>query len=284
MLKIKNCSFSYSRKGNPTIDDFSLTLEEGGVYGLLGSNGAGKTTLLQLITGLLTPFAGEVLFDGENTRKRLPSTMKDIFLVPEEIELPAMKLDDFVKLNSAFYPNFSMEDMNNHLNLLDLQRDIRLDKLSMGQKKKVALAFAMACNTKLLLMDEPTNGLDIPAKSAFRKFIAQSMTDDRIFVISTHQVRDVSQILDHVLIMNNSKVLLDSTVANIQSKLKFADTINRELIDNAIYAIKGVGGASVILPNDNDEDSELNLELLFDFAINEPEKLKQALSINNSEN
>ncbi|MDE7438677.1 MAG: ABC transporter ATP-binding protein [Muribaculaceae bacterium] len=284
MLKIKNCSFSYRRKGNPTIDDFSLTLEEGGVYGLLGSNGAGKSTLLQLITGLLTPISGEILFDGENTRKRLPSTMKDIFLVPEEIELPAMKLDSFIKYNSVFYPNFSMEDMNRHLELLELQRDIRLDKLSMGQKKKVALAFAMACNTKLLLMDEPTNGLDIPAKSAFRKFIAQSMTDDRIFVISTHQVRDVSQILDHVLIMNNSKVLLDSTVANIQSKLKFADTINRELIDNAIYAIKGVGGASVILPNDNDEDSELNLELLFDFAINEPEKLKQALSINNPEN
>lgn len=277
MLKIKNCSFSYSRKGNPTIDDFSLTLEEGGVYGLLGSNGAGKTTLLQLITGLLTPLSGEILFDGENPRKRLPSTMKDIYMVPEEIELPAMKLDSFIKLNSVFYPNFSMEDMNSHLELLELQRDIRLDKLSMGQKKKVALAFAMACNTKLLLMDEPTNGLDIPAKSAFRKFIAQSMTDDRIFVISTHQVRDVSQILDHVLIMNNSKVLLDSTVANIQRKLKFADTINRELIDNAIYAIKGVGGASVILPNDNDEDSELNLELLFDFAINEPEKLKQAL-------
>lgn len=277
MLKIKNCSFSYNRKGNPTIDDFSLTLEEGGVYGLLGSNGAGKTTLLQLITGLLTPLSGEILFDGENPRKRLPSTMKDIYMVPEEIELPAMKLDSFIKLNSVFYPNFSMEDMNSHLELLELQRDIRLDKLSMGQKKKVALAFAMACNTKLLLMDEPTNGLDIPAKSAFRKFIAQSMTDDRIFVISTHQVRDVSQILDHVLIMNNSKVLLDSTVANIQRKLKFADTINRELIDNAIYAIKGVGGASVILPNDNDEDSELNLELLFDFAINEPEKLKQAL-------
>lgn len=278
MLKIKNCSFSYSRKGNPTIDDFSLNLEEGGVYGLLGSNGAGKTTLLQLITGLLTPLSGEILFDGVNTRKRLPSTMKDIFLVPEEIELPAMKLDSFVKFNSVFYPNFSMEDMNNHLNLLELQRDIRLDKLSMGQKKKVALAFSMACNTKLLLMDEPTNGLDIPAKSAFRKFIAHSMTDDRIFVISTHQVRDVSQILDHVLIMNNSKVLLDSTVAAIQRKFKFADTINRELIDKAIYAIKGVGGASVILPNDNDDDSELNLELLFDFAINDPEKLKNLIS------
>lgn len=273
MLTIKDCTFSYNRKGEPTIDNFSLELHEGGVYGLLGSNGAGKTTLLQLISGLLTPFIGEVRFDDVNTRLRHPSTLNKIFLVPEEIGLPALKLEEYIKLNGRFYPNFSNEDMSRHLDTFGLERNIRLDKLSMGQKKKVALAFAMACNTKLLLMDEPTNGLDIPAKSAFRKFIIESMTDDKIFVISTHQVRDVSQILDHILIMNNRKVLLDATVADIQSKLKFADTVDSETIEKAIFAIKGLGGASVILPNINDEDSEMNLELLFDFAISNPEKL-----------
>ena len=273
MLTIKNCSFSYSRKGEPTINDFSLQLKEGGVYGLLGSNGAGKSTLLQLITGLLTPSSGEITFDGVSTRLRRPSTLENMFIVPEEIGLPALKLDKFAELNGVFYPNFSKEDMYRHLDTFGLDRNVRLDKLSMGQKKKVALAFAMACNTKLLLMDEPTNGLDIPAKSAFRKFIIESMSDDRIFVISTHQVRDVSQILDHILIMDNRKVLLDRTVAEIQSRMKFMDTVNPELIDKAMYAVKGLGGASVILPNNDDDDSELNLELLFDFAISNPEKL-----------
>lgn len=273
MLTIKNCSFSYSRKGEPTINDFSLQLKEGGVYGLLGSNGAGKSTLLQLITGLLTPSSGEITFDGVSTRLRLPSTLENMFIVPEEIGLPALKLDKFAELNGVFYPNFSKEDMYRHLDTFGLDRNVRLDKLSMGQKKKVALAFAMACNTKLLLMDEPTNGLDIPAKSAFRKFIIESMSDDRIFVISTHQVRDVSQILDHILIMDNRKVLLDRTVAEIQSRMKFMDTVNPELIEKAMYAVKGLGGASVILPNNDDDDSELNLELLFDFAISNPEKL-----------
>lgn len=273
MLTIKNCSFSYSRKGEPTINDFSLQLKEGGVYGLLGSNGAGKSTLLQLITGLLTPSYGEITFDGVSTRLRRPSTLENMFIVPEEIGLPALKLDKFAELNGVFYPNFSKEDMYRHLDTFGLDRNVRLDKLSMGQKKKVALAFAMACNTKLLLMDEPTNGLDIPAKSAFRKFIIESMSDDRIFVISTHQVRDVSQILDHILIMDNRKVLLDRTVAEIQSRMKFMDTVNPELIEKAMYAVKGLGGASVILPNNDDDDSELNLELLFDFAISNPEKL-----------
>ena len=278
MLKIKNCTFSYTRKGSPTIDDFSLDLIEGGVYGLLGSNGAGKTTLLQLIAGLLTLASGEILFDGAITRKRLPSVMSEIFLVPEEIELPSMKLEDFISVNSPFYPNFSKEEMYHHLETFGLDRNIRLDKISMGQKKKAALAFAMACNTKLLLMDEPTNGLDIPAKSAFRKFIVESMTDNRIFVISTHQVRDVSQILDHILIMDNRKVLLDSSVSNIQSHLKFVDTINQDLISKALYAIKGVGGASIVLPNEDGDDSELNLELLFDFAIKDPHKLNSSLT------
>ncbi len=273
MLTIKNCSFSYSRKGEPTINDFSLQLKEGGVYGLLGSNGAGKSTLLQLITGLLTPSSGEITFDGVSTRLRRPATLENMFIVPEEIGLPALKLDKFAELNGVFYPNFSKEDMYRHLDTFGLDRNVRLDKLSMGQKKKVALAFAMACNTKLLLMDEPTNGLDIPAKSAFRKFIIESMNDDRIFVISTHQVRDVSQILDHILIMDNRKVLLDRTVAEIQSRMKFMDTVNPELIEKAMYAVKGLGGASVILPNNDDDDSELNLELLFDFAISNPEKL-----------
>ncbi len=239
MLNIKNCTFNYKRKGVPTIDNFSLRLEEGGVYGLLGSNGVGKSTLLQLICGLLTPDSGEVTLNGINTRLRRPSTLDQIFLVPEEIGLPALKLDTFISLNGAFYPNFSKEDMYRHLDTFGLDRNIVLDKLSMGQKKKVALAFAMACNTKIL----------------FRKFIIESMSDDRIFVISTHQVRDVSQILDHILIMDKSKVLIDRTVNEIQDKLKFLDTTDASLIEKAVYAAKGLGGASIILPNDQGDDS-----------------------------
>lgn len=273
MLSVNNITFSYRRKQKPTLSDFSLRLASGGVYGLLGSNGAGKSTLLYLISGLLTPEKGDVTFNGINTRLRLPSVSSEIFLVPEETILPALKLSQYVKINAPFYPRFSSEDMKRHLATFGMEDDLQLDQLSMGQKKKVFLCFAMACNTKVLLMDEPTNGLDIPSKSAFRRFIAREMNDERIFIISTHQVRDVSQILDHILIIEKSHVLFNRPVAEIQQRLRFIDTTDKELISDALYTVKGLGGASVVLPNESDEELEMNLELLFDFAINNPEKL-----------
>lgn len=283
MLKVNHCTFSYSRRRKPVIDNFSLRLEQGGVYGLLGSNGVGKTTLLNLISGLLTPNTGDVTFDGVNTRLRLPETISEIFLVPEEVAFPPLRMSEFAKVNGALYTKFSHDDLLRNLKLFGMNESERLDRLSMGQRKKMALAFAMACNTKVLLMDEPTNGLDIPGKSAFRRFIAESMSDERIFIISTHQVRDVGQILDHLLIINNNTVLLDRSVGDVQDKLKFADTTDPAVIESAIFSQKIFGGASVILPNTDGEDSELNLELLFEFAVTNPEMVKKIFTDNKKE-
>lgn len=280
MLKIENLNFRYSRKGKPTISNFNLELMEGGIYGLLGENGAGKSTLLQLIMGLLTPESGKVLFDSINTRKRLPSILADMYIVPEENDFPPIHLDTFTQRYGALYPKFSLEDMNRHLSTFGITGNPRLDRLSMGQKKKIALSFAMACNTTILLMDEPTNGLDIPAKSAFRKYIVESMDDKRIFLISTHQVRDVSNILDHIIIMDSSKVLLNQSVAEIQSTMKFTNTSNQREIENALFAIPSLGGATVILQNLDNVDTEINLETLFSFAIQDPEKLNSLFKIN----
>ncbi len=273
MLNIKNLNFRYSRKGKQTISDFNLTLTEGGIYGLLGENGAGKSTLLHIIMGLLTPESGKVTFNGENTRKRLPSVLADMYIVPEENELPQIHLLTFARKYGALYPKFSMEDMYRHLSTFGITGNPRLDKLSMGQKKKITLSFAMACNTSLLIMDEPTNGLDIPSKSAFRKFIVESINDDRIFLISTHQVRDVSNILDHIIIMDSSRVLLNENISEIQSKMKFTNTSNKSEIENAYFSLPSLGGATVIMPNLDNIDTEVNLETLFTFAVEQPEKL-----------
>lgn len=276
MLKVENVSYSYSLKGHKVLDDFSLSLSSGGVYGLLGPNGAGKSTLLNLIAGTLTPGTGRVLFNGEDTRRRIPAVMSDIFLVPEEFALPPMRLSEYARAYGVFYPRFSADDMKRHLATFELDGDMRLDALSMGQKKKVFMSFAMACNTSLLLMDEPTNGLDIPGKSAFRRFAAQSMSEDRIFIISTHQVRDVDRLLDHILIMDRSHVLLNSSVARIQSRIKFSETLDKELIATALHSLPSISGTAVALPNDDGNDTDINLELLFDFAIRKP-ALAQAL-------
>ena len=156
-----------------------------------------------------------------------------------------------------------------------MDQDVNLGALSMGQKKKVFMSFALATNTSLLIMDEPTNGLDIPGKSQFRKFIASGMTDDKTIIISTHQVRDIDRILDHVLIMDNSQVLLDESIGDICNKLLFVESDNRNLANNAIFTLPSVQGNYLLLPNTDGEESEINLELLFGATLDEPEKIKR---------
>lgn len=273
MLKIENISFGYSRRKPRVLTDFSLSVESGGVYGLLGRNGAGKSTLLYLIAGALTPGSGQVIFKGENTRRRLPLTLSDIFLVPEEFTLPSVTLREYARANSRFYPNFSFEDLDRHIATFELSLSDNLGSMSMGQKKKAYMCFALAANTSLLMMDEPTNGLDIPGKSAFRRFIASSMNDDRAIIISTHQVRDIDRLLDHVVIMENSRVLLDRPVSEITSRLSFAVTDNKDIVDHALYSQPSLGGYNVIIPNPGGEETALNLESLFELALKNPDLL-----------
>lgn len=273
MLQVENISFGYRRGRKSVLDDFSLLLQKGRVYGLLGKNGAGKSTLLYLMSGLLTPGHGKVKFHDVDVRRRLPVTLQDMFLVPEEFELPPISLAGYVELNSPFYPRFSKEDMMRYLHYFEMEQDVNLGALSMGQKKKVFMSFALATNTSLLLMDEPTNGLDIPGKSQFRKFVASGMSDDKTIVVSTHQVRDIDKILDHVLIMDNRHVILDAPTAEICRKLLFVESDDRELARKALYALPSVQGNYLMLPNADGAESEINLELLFGAALSVPEKM-----------
>ena len=275
MLEVKNLSFSYGRRKAMVLEDFSLTLQKGSVYGLLGKNGTGKSTLLYLMSGLLRPQKGNVLYKGIDVVKRYPETLQDMFLVTEEFALPNVSLKQYVQLNAPFYPNFSDELLNACLRDFDMNEDIHLRELSMGQKKKAFMCFALATNTSLLLMDEPTNGLDIPSKSQFRKVIASGMTDEKAVIISTHQVRDIDSLLDHVLIMDGSKLLLDESVSAICEKLYFAEQGMNEPTDGMLYVQPSVQGNSVILPNEYGEDSKMNLEVLFNAMLAERERMQQ---------
>lgn len=267
MIKVKNLTYAYSRKKWPVLRDVSLEIQPGKVYGLLGKNGVGKSTLLYLMAGLLTPMNGVVTMDGNDVRRRLPSTLADIFLIPDEVVLPSMKLEEFVRLNAPLYPRFSEEDMARNLEIFDMERDVNLGELSMGQKKKVYMSFALACNTSILLMDEPTNGLDIPGKEAFRRFVAGSMNDDRAIVISTHQVRDLEQLLDHIVILDDAKVILDRSIPEIAEKLKFTLTDSPEVIKSALLAVPAVGGVKVVIQNEDGEETEPDVEMLFNLVV-----------------
>lgn len=273
MIDIQNITFAYGRKSRPVVSDFSLRIDTGGIYGLLGRNGAGKSTLLYLIAGLLAPQKGSVSINGVNTRLRRPSTLEDIFIVPEEFSLPPISLGEYLRINSRFYPRFSNEDMRRNLETFELDPTINLGSLSMGQKKKAFMCFALACNTSLLLLDEPTNGLDIPGKSRFRKFVVSAMNDERTILISTHQVRDIDRILDHIIITDSNRVIFDRSVADTLSRLQFTATENRAEAEEALFAQPSVGGSEIIIPNFDETETNLNLETLFEFALKNPELL-----------
>ena len=275
MMNVNQVSFGYGRKKAKVLDGFSMNLEKGSVYGLLGKNGTGKSTLLYLMAGLLRPQSGNILYKGVEVTKRYPETLQDMFLVPEEFALPNVSLKQYVQLNAPFYPRFSDELLKACLRDFDMNEDIHLGELSMGQKKKAFMCFALATNTSLLLMDEPSNGLDIPSKSQFRKVIASGMTDEKAVIISTHQVRDIDSLLDHVLIMDGSRLLLNESVASICDRLYFAEQGMNEPTDDALYVQPSVQGNSVILPNTYHEDSKLNLEVLFNATLAEREKIQQ---------
>lgn len=280
MMIIDDLSFSYKNKG--VFEALNLELKEGGIYGLLGLNGSGKSTLLYLMSGLLRAQSGSVRFKGEDVSKRLPSVLQDMYIVPEEFELPDITLRKYVEINRIFYPNFSEDVLMRSLKSFDMDIDMRLGASSMGQRKKAIMSFALATNTSLLLMDEPTNGLDVPSKSQFRKAVAEGMNDNRIIIISTHQLRDIENMLDHLIIIDESTILLNESILNISSKLRFETSRVSEANSNAIFSYQiGLDMLQVTLNDNPESETPVNLELLFNATLAERKKFAEIFNRNN---
>ncbi len=269
MIEVKNLSFGYNRK-NQLYKNLQLTLAPGNIYGLLGKNGAGKSTLLKNMIGLLFPTGGSVTVNGFTPGKRQPSFLETIYFIPEEVYVPALSVEKYINLFAHFYPAFDKEQLFDYLQKLDVETNKKLTTLSFGQQKKFIIAFALACNTKLLLLDEPTNGLDIPSKKRFRKLIASVMHGDRTIFISTHQIRDLDNMIDQVIIVDNGDLLLNATLETIGDKLSFK-TVD-EIADNVpvLYEEDALKGKSIVIKNTLKEDTKVNLEHLFNAVIENP--------------
>lgn len=267
MIQLENIQFGYV-KSRPLFKELSLTMEPGHIYGLLGKNGAGKTTLLKIMTGLRFPDSGSATMLGENATLRKAEMLRDIYFLQEEMFVPHLRIEEFEKAYAPFYPNFSHDQFVEYLRELELDKENGyMDKLSHGQKKKVLIAFALATNTKVLIMDEPTNGLDIPSKSTFRKLMASAADESRLVIISTHQVRDLHSLIDMVAILDNGHMLLNASSFEITEKLLF-DVDNMKSAEGKIfYTEESPRGNYQVKENVNRIESTLDLELLFNAAI-----------------
>jgi len=265
MIKSSNITFNYKKKSFLFKE---LSLEIGsGIVGLLGKNGAGKSTLLKLFAGLLAPQSGNITVNGFIPFKKDPNYLADVYMVPEEFSLPAVSINCYVKATSPLYPKFDYEKLKNIFVEFELNEKEVLNKLSHGQRKKFLIAFALASNCKVLILDEPTNGLDIPSKSLFRKILVSSVEDDQLVLISTHQVKDIDTIINEVVIIDNGAIAFQNQFIDISNQYSFETIPSLNALENILYHEKSPMGYRVIVPA-IDSDSSVDLELLFNAVIN----------------
>lgn len=270
MIEIKDLAFSYGK--TLVLKSITTTLEEGRIYGLLGENGVGKTTLLTLLCGLKKVCSGSITTDGQNPFDRTPTLLQNQFYLPDEVLPIAMKAECFAKERGAFWPDYD------HAKFLEIMKEFendpakKMNQMSAGQLKKTYISLALACGCKYIFMDEPTNGLDIPSKTQFRSAIMKYTTDDSTIVISTHQVRDLENIIDPIIILDRQDVLLNATVEEITSKLYF--DYGTQLHPESLYSEQLPGGFIQVYPNSTGEDSKINVEALFNAVHKNKELIK----------
>ena len=279
MIELHELHFRYHNSPREVLDNVTLRFPTGRIVGLLGKNGTGKSTLLYLMAGLLRPQQGEVRFEQRPVCDRTPAVLAELFVVPEHIELPAMKLSRYVSLHRDFYPHFSDELLFENLRLFDLSPDVNFSALSTGQLKKAYISFALATRTRLLLMDEPTNGLDIPSKAQFRRAIAANMDEERTVIISTHQVHDVENLVDHIVMLKEHQVGLNIDLDELGRLLRFEQRAYGEDLSDVLYAQNSLAGMAVIVPNREETASQMDLELLFNALTQHPDLLERATQL-----
>ena len=305
MIKIENLKFSYGSKS--IFEGVSTELKPGMIYGLLGQNGVGKTTLLKLLAGLLKPQEGSCTIEipqsgaaqqGGTQRqygaerqdgaamqcgaaqparliphRRRPDFLEKVFYLPEDVVAPGVKIETYVKNTCSFYPNFSYEKFARIADEFKVETDCKFNKLSFGQQKKAFIAMALSMGTEVLLLDEPSNGLDIPSKIALRKSIAENITEEQTVIISTHQVKDLESIIDPIIILDHKGVLLNRSVEEISEKLHFSLSANE--CKEALYSQQQFNGFLTIKENLNGEETKPDLEALFNCCLSNKERIKE---------
>ncbi|MBP5984833.1 MAG: ATP-binding cassette domain-containing protein [Brachymonas sp.] len=205
-IHIESLMFGYGKQ--PLFTHFNASLQQAGIYGLFGRNGSGKSTLLKILAGLLAPHAGRVDVLGYVPRQRAAEFLCQMYILPEEFHLPNLTPDSLRRTHAGFYPRFSAALFGIYLHELDVPANQTFGAMSLGQKKKAAIAFALATQTPLLLMDEPTNGLDIVSRAQFKRLMARPEQQERLVLISTHQAHDLESILGHVWFIDQGQLVL----------------------------------------------------------------------------
>lgn len=273
MIQTKDLNYGY-QKFQPVLKKITLNLPEGHICGLLGKNGVGKSTLLKILTGALLG-EGEYKVGGFDPRDRKAEMQQQIRLVPENEALFENTIMELAEVTAPLYPTFSFELLKNALEEFEVPTDRKITLMSLGQQKKALISLSLACNTPYLFMDEPTNGMDIPSKSCFRRIVASSVNETSTVLISTHQVDDLEGLIDYVVILENDGVLLSASLQEIGQKLCFGVA---EEGDEVLYSEQTLRGPWSVIVNKSGEEMPVDIKTLFTAVVKNPAKFKEIFS------
>lgn len=270
MIRIGKLGFSYGQV--PVLKNITMNLEPGKIYGLLGENGVGKTTLLTLLAGLKKPLQGSIDIDGSAPYSRAPQVLENQFYLADEMLPVPMKAAEYARITGEFWPNYKQDTFEEIMELFENTSDKKMSEMSTGQLKKTYISLALALGCKYLFLDEPTNGLDIPSKAQFRSALMKYTGEDSTIVISTHQVRDLENIIDPIIILDRQDVLLNASLEEISRKLYF--DYGTQLHPESLYSEQLPGGFIQVYPNAEGADSKVNIEALFNAVHHNKEFIK----------
>lgn len=237
-----------------------------GVHLLLGENGAGKTTLLHIMAGLLRPSSGECLLDGDNVARRMPSDMSRIFFLGENITFPADTVNEMARIHGCFYPTFDPEILRQNLSDFGFTGDESLKSLSLGNRKKSQIAYALSLRASVLLMDEPTNGLDITSRQTLQSMLVRCLDESQTLVISTHSILEMQNLYDGIMMISKGHLLLSMPTDEITRRLAFHTSPIPPV--EYLYKETKMGLHQYICANtDNEEETALNFTLLYNALL-----------------
>lgn len=213
IVKTENLNMSYGK--TVALKDINLEIPTNSFIGLLGPNGSGKTTLLKVLAGLITSYSGQVYIDDGPVSAYTKSITS--YLSSNPYATPRYQLDQLIDIYASFFPHFSTDKAESLFDFLNIPTNKGFGQLSKGLQAQVLLSLTLANNSKLFLLDEPFGGIDIATRDKIKKMIMESYPNGSTFIIATHEIHDMENLMDYVVILKDGEVLLNEPSDNIRS-------------------------------------------------------------------
>jgi len=235
MISIENISKSYGKVRS--LEQVNATIGDGSIFGLIGSNGSGKSTLLRIMSGVMFPDEGQVLYDGRAVFENAAVKDEIIFLSDEQYFLSAASLDDMQRLYASLYGNFDVPRYRALCELFHLDPERKLSTFSKGMKKQASILLALSCHPRYLLCDETFDGLDPVMRQLVKKLLAQEVAASGMTpIIASHNLREIEDICDHIGLLHGGSILFERELDDMKRDIHTVQAVFERGMDESLFS------------------------------------------------